>query len=71
MNPPKEWLDPASAPSILAVPREFAVTNWMDPGDDQPPDSTFTARANTTASHKCAFFCPYTAWVQKQIGTSS
>lgn len=68
MNPPKEWLVPGSVHPILAVPRELAVTDWMDPGDDQPPDLTLTARTNTTAPHKCAFFCPYTAQCRDRLG---
>lgn len=52
MNPPKEWLVPGSVHLTLAV------TDWMDSEDDQPPDPTLTARANTTVSYKCAFFLP-------------
>lgn len=55
MNPPKEWLVPAWSHPILAVSRELAVIDWMDPGDFQPPAPTLTARANTTASHKWLF----------------
>lgn len=58
MNPPKEWLVPASVHPSLAVPREFAVMDWMDLGDDQPPAPTLTARASTTASQKMCFFLP-------------
>lgn len=35
--------------------REFAVIDWMDAGDFEPPAPTLTARANTTVSHKWLF----------------